>query len=128
MGKRMQNKGMTLVELIITIAIIAVLVGFMAPQYLKYVHNTKVSVDIRNAQTIAKACDAAFAAGTTGYGAGDSPTVLPDGQSFPAAAVNGATNWNITIGNTGVTSITLDGMAIYPEPKVAGGYYDSLYR
>lgn len=119
---------MTLVELIITIAIIAVLVGFMAPQYLKYVHNTKVSVDIRNAQAIAKACDVAFAAGTAGYEAGDSPTVLPDGQSFPAAAVNGSTNWNVTIGSAGVSSITLDGMAIYPEPKVTGGYYDVLYR
>ncbi len=128
MKRRMQNKGMTLVELIITIAIIAVLVGFLAPQYLKYVHNSKVSVDIRNAQAIAKACNVAFAAGTAGYGAGDSPTVLPDGQSFPAAAVNGATDWEVTIGNAGVTTITLDGMVIYPEPKVSGGYYDSLYR
>lgn len=128
MRKQTQNKGMTLVELIITIAIIAVLVGFLAPQYLKYVHNSKVSVDIRNAQTIAKACDVAFAAGATGYQLGDNPTVLPDGQAFPPAAVNGATDWSITIGSAGVSAITLDGMPIYPEPKVSGGYYDSLYR
>ena len=40
-----QNKGFTLVELIIVIAIIAVLAAVAAPQYVKYVENGRISVD-----------------------------------------------------------------------------------
>lgn len=38
-----QNKGFSLVELIIVIAIMAVLVGFLAPQFLKYVEKSRDS-------------------------------------------------------------------------------------
>lgn len=39
------NKGFSLVELIIVVAIMAVLIGVLAPQYLKYVEKSKVSAD-----------------------------------------------------------------------------------
>ncbi|MEL4106314.1 prepilin-type N-terminal cleavage/methylation domain-containing protein [Oscillospiraceae bacterium WX1] len=39
------NKGFSLVELIIVIAIMAVLVAILAPQYLKYVEKSRVSAD-----------------------------------------------------------------------------------
>lgn len=42
---RKNNKGFTLVELIIVIAIIAVLSAVIAPQYIKYVENSRVGVD-----------------------------------------------------------------------------------
>ena len=42
---RKSNKGFTLVELIIVIAIIAVLSAVIAPQYLKYVEKSKISAD-----------------------------------------------------------------------------------
>ncbi|MDD3347409.1 prepilin-type N-terminal cleavage/methylation domain-containing protein [Oscillibacter sp.] len=42
---RKNNKGFTLVELIIVIAIIAVLSAVIAPQYIKYVENSKMAVD-----------------------------------------------------------------------------------
>lgn len=47
---RKSNKGFTLVELIIVIAIIAVLTAVAAPQYLKYVDKGRWSVDQDNAQ------------------------------------------------------------------------------
>ena len=42
---RKSNKGFTLVELIIVIAIIAVLSVVIAPQYIKYVEKSRLSVD-----------------------------------------------------------------------------------
>ena len=39
------NKGFSLVELIIVIAIMAILVGVMAPQLIKYIEKTKVAAD-----------------------------------------------------------------------------------
>ncbi len=41
------NKGFSLVELIIVIAIMAILVGVMAPQLIKYIEKTNVSSDIQ---------------------------------------------------------------------------------
>jgi len=41
----MNNKGFSLVELIIVIAIMAVLVGVLAPQFLKYVEQSRVQKD-----------------------------------------------------------------------------------
>lgn len=41
------HKGFSLVELIIVIAIMAILVGFMAPQLIKYVEKSNVSADMQ---------------------------------------------------------------------------------
>ncbi len=41
------NKGFSLVELIIVIAIMAILVGVMAPQLIKYIEKTNVSADVQ---------------------------------------------------------------------------------
>ncbi len=46
------NKGFSLVELIIVIAIMAILVGIMAPQLIKYIEKAKVSSDLRNLEAI----------------------------------------------------------------------------
>lgn len=47
------NKGFSLVELIVVIAIMAVLVGVIAPQAIGYVKKSKVSTDLQNANAIA---------------------------------------------------------------------------
>lgn len=45
MKKKMDNKGFSLVELIIVIAIMVILVAVLAPQYLRYVEKSRVSTD-----------------------------------------------------------------------------------
>ncbi len=49
------NKGFSLVELIIVIAIMAVLVGVLAPQFIKYVEQSRRSRDITTAQEVREA-------------------------------------------------------------------------
>ena len=43
--KTLTNKGFSLVELIIVVAIMAVLIGVLAPQYLRYVEKTRLQRD-----------------------------------------------------------------------------------
>ncbi len=51
------NKGFSLVELIIVIAIMAVLVGVLAPTYLQYVEKSKKSNDVSTVDSIINACE-----------------------------------------------------------------------
>ena len=52
--KKKDNKGYTLVELVIVVAILAILVGILAPQYTKYVEKSRQSSDVSNLENIVK--------------------------------------------------------------------------
>lgn len=55
--QKLNNKGFSLVELIIVIAIMAVLIGVLAPQYLKYVEKSRVSADADQIDTLISAVE-----------------------------------------------------------------------
>ena len=86
---RKSNKGFTLVELIIVVAIIAVLSAVIAPQYIKWVEKSKVSADEANLGNVLEAvqvvaAETTPAAGTiTISGAG---VIDYDGTGLDAAA------------------------------------------
>lgn len=124
LNKKKDNKGFSLVELIIVVAIMAILVGLLAPQYLKYVEKSRKSADASNlnemvqavqvyaadSDTTLKAGDYAITIGTTGT------TLNPNNDVAFTAALTQAVpdyaktklksnKWDST-GNGGTTSLT----------------------
>lgn len=53
--KKLNNKGFSLVELIIVIAIMAVLIAVLAPQYMRYVERGRAASDRDNVQAVVSA-------------------------------------------------------------------------
>lgn len=133
MKKEMNNKGFSLVELIIVIAIMAVLIGVLAPQYLKYVKESKISTDITNAESMATAinvgiadpkCGAAHINGTSFNGASGTASVydstaiaagLSDVKAPDSKLTPGNATWVVDYDDSGVKSIELNGIAIWPN-------------
>ncbi|MCI8508230.1 MAG: type II secretion system protein [Lachnospiraceae bacterium] len=76
------NKGFSMVELIIVIAIMAILAGALAPALIKYINKSRISTDIQTANTIATAVQTALA-NESGY------------DAAPAAGWT-ALNWDTT--------------------------------
>lgn len=59
--EKMNNKGFSLVELIIVIAIMAVLVAVLAPQYMRFVERGRLASDRDNVRAIESALSVHFA-------------------------------------------------------------------
>lgn len=68
--KKKDNKGFTLVELVIVVAILAILVGLLAPQYVKYVEKSRKASDVSNLENLVTAFKTAAADGETDIAAG----------------------------------------------------------
>ena len=59
--KNRNNKGFSLVELIVVVAIMAVLVGVLAPAYLKYVEQSREKKDLNNIEEVRHAVEICLA-------------------------------------------------------------------
>lgn len=104
--RKLNNKGFSLVELIIVIAIMVILVVVIAPQYTKFVNNSRVSADVQTAQTIATTVDAAVAEGANPFATAFANVAGINGTLPPSKFTGGSFNVS---GNDvdGVQSITL---------------------
>ncbi|MDD6186800.1 MAG: type II secretion system protein [Oscillospiraceae bacterium] len=82
--KKLNKKGFSLVELIVVVAIMAVLVGVLAPSLLRYVEKTRVQKDISAVAEVEQAVKIACA----------------DEKVNAAVSGTGATGMSIVIGDT----------------------------
>lgn len=127
--KKLNNKGFSLVELIIVIAIMAVLIGVLAPQYLKYVEKSRQSADLDTVDAMVSAVETYSADPSNSIVTGsltctngvittdtDVATALSDaGISVPTTALmksNAYKDWVITFGSTGLTFSGTNGAAL----------------
>lgn len=93
------NKGFTLVELIVVIVILAVLIGVSVSGYSKYIGQSKMNTDKNNAETVRAAIiNAQAAEGVYEYLIG-----------------TGATVPTVTINNTGVTGINATSGTVFEK-------------
>lgn len=80
------NKGFSMVELIIVIAIMAILAGALAPALIKYINKSRISTDIQTGQTIATAVQTAL---SDEYGYDAAATSTYSGKMVSAATLWG---------------------------------------
>ena len=93
--KKKDNKGFTLVELVIVIAILAILVGLLAPQYTKYVEKTRKTADANNMEEMIKVVKVYAADPASELPTGKYTIIISDkkadGTKITAEALNGST-------------------------------------
>lgn len=118
---RKNNKGFTLVELIIVVAIIAVLSAVAAPQYIKYVERSRQGVDASTLEEVRHAVEVEAAinppASTTTVTVSSAGAL--GGDTTIVGQVDDVVGANVTFKSKGVKSLASYVIDVTNEGKVS---------
>lgn len=106
--RKLNNEGFSLIELIVVIAIMAILVGALAPQYLKFVERSRKSTDVQNVAAIKSALEvyAADPMVAADKALGDG-TVKLTAESKAVAVANASGHGDLALREAGIDNIGL---------------------
>ncbi len=105
--KKMNDKGFSLVELIIVIAIMAILIGVLAPQYLKFVERSRKSTDRQNVDEIIRAVEIYSADPEASDTITSGSTVTITTTSTAVSTTNATGNIDKALQEAGIKSLVL---------------------
>ena len=114
MKNRKNNKGFSLVELIVVVAIMAVLVGVLAPAYLKYVENSRIQKDVSAIGEVVNAIEIAMADEDVNKDTTTKEFTITGTLTFTASAAAGDKLQNELSSTIGTVTLTSNGLKAAP--------------
>ena len=122
--RTLNNKGFSLIELIVVIAIMAILVGALAPQYMKFVERSRKSTDVQNVAAIKSALEVYAADPMVTTNALTNGKVTITTTEAPVSATNATGNGNAALAAAGISNLVLKSTK---WPTATAGTYCTSY-
>lgn len=122
--KKMNNKGFSLVELIVVVLIMAIIAVALAPQVMKWVENSRKSNDIENYNALIEAANVAGTNETVLKNLSSAATVTFKSTGVTINNANLATEMKKTLPDLNASTSESDKIKVQGDWP-AGGHYNS---